>query len=213
MDAIKNFIPFGILVCFVSMLMLLHKCGLPHTKTECKEQEYEEQIKQELSEALTADSLNSATEAKIRAAVDSAVAGLKTRQNSTRIVYRYLKEKAVQSETEYRAGIAPCDTVIALKNSTIAACDEQLLRYDSLLLKGSELVDSYKRELEGKNGTITQLSGTLDKAVKEIERRDGIKQKRFGISAVAGYGLYVGKTNIGLSPTLSLGISYSILRF
>lgn len=168
---LRNFIPFCILVVFVSILVLLNKCGLPHTKTECTEESYQEQLKAAESNTLDTLVFKTKPEAILQARLDSALKALKTHQIVSKIVYRTLYQKSVQKESEFHSGIVSCDTVILAKDKVIAAGEERVLQYDSLLMIGGELIASKNRELGFQAVAITDLSGLLNHAAKEVKSK------------------------------------------
>lgn len=131
-----------------------------------------ETIRTEKRQILNADSLNSATQAKIRFAIDSTVKATESRQIREKIVYRYIKIQDEQLEADFHAGTGSADSVIISKNKRIQAGETLLARCDSLRGLDSLKIGSYEAELEGKNIAIGLLSGTIDKAVKGLEEQD-----------------------------------------
>ena len=121
---------------------------------------------------LNTDSLNSATEAKVRHALDSLRQHLDNRYAVELSKYKKQRRKDQDSEADYRAGKVHCDSVIAAKNRTILSSEALLAKHDSTIQSDSLKLASYKREVEAKNAAIGMLTKTIDKAVAGLEDYD-----------------------------------------
>lgn len=169
---------FALLVFLALVVVLVRYCTTSTAPPSNTTAPFAKVIKQNTRAILNSDSLNSATEKKIRMVVDSAKAADDKR--CALLMKNYLTLEAQSNATKNRYLKAPtlekCDSLVNLQGKQI-----DKLKLAKELAKDSRGKDStklasYKREIEGKNVAINQLSSNVEEAVKEIERRDNLKE-------------------------------------
>jgi len=120
------------------------------------------------------------------------------------------RAKAVQVDTAGRKLLQDYDSAVASRDTLIGTQAAQITALEQARRADADYHAGEVRALEEQVNTLgafwREAAAERDQAQVKVQRE---KRKRFGIGAHAGYGA----TQNGLTPVISVGINYNILKF